>query len=867
MTEHGNVDSAIQFSNQAAKAGLKFIAGCEFYICKDMAEKNPQKENRHVCIYAMNAAGWSNILRMLSQANIRGYYYRPRIDPDLLLGHLDGLIVSTACVAGFAGVDWGLELFGNLAEAIPDRFFCEIQPHGIPAQVRMNKAVLKLARKYGLRTIATNDCHYPYPEDAKLQDICLAINSGADYDDPKRLKFDSEFYYAASESEMIDWFCALHPYLEERTVISAINGTQALVDMCEDFRLEKINPDLPIPPSVPMVELQLKNQNEDDYFKYLIMKGLAEKKGELCAPLHDYRVRIKEELSVLLPKGFARYFLIVLDIMDFCRRENIYMGPGRGSVGGCLCAWLTGITQVDPIKYGLLFARFQDPERFDLPDIDGDYEMDYRDKVVDYIRATYGEQNVAQITTFLTMQGKMALQDVGRVFHVPRERINAVTKNLHADELTRESFLEDPVARAFLQDFPEIVENAMKIQGTIRGYGKHAAGVCISKHNLANGINCNLVRRGSILMSNWDKDEGEFMGLMKLDILGLKALSRLRVCVEMIRKGGHPDFRLEDIDVEDRKALALINSGKCVGIFQLGTKGLRNYCMELGVSSFMDVYNATALYRPGPLDSGMAEEFVKRKHGAKWTYMHPKMKPFTSDTYGIIVYQEQFMFAFKELAGFSWAKCNKVRKVMAKSQGQDALNEYRDDFIRGCLDVSGLKEAESSRIWESIVTFAAYAFNKSHSVEYSVITLWDAYLKAHHPGCFYASCLSYLDEDKRVEMVEECIVRGYSIKLPKFGLSDDRIWQYDRGTKSLLMPFREINGVGDRNAAMIAECARARRRTFFGNKADLSRLPKSCVQILNDIHAFDPDWKVGRGDVRNLRGLFKFNLMEIAEST
>lgn len=867
MTEHGNIDSSIKMSRICQENGIKFIAGCEFYICRDMSQKCSQSENRHICVYAQNMKGWRNILQMLSEANIRGYHYRARIDAKCLLSHLEGVIISTACVASFCRTDWGDVLLHELIKKIPERLFFEIQPHNFEDQKKWNRKVLSLAEENDIPIIATNDCHYPYPQDAELQEVCLAINSGSDWDDPKRFKFDSDRYFLADKRTMFNWFIENHNYMSKSQIKEALNNTQKIVDLCEDFHIEKIQPDLPLSPSIPIDDLVKQNKNEDDYFQMLVKRGLHEKRSQLIKPISIYRERIKEELDLLISKKFSRYFLMVIDILDFCKEKGIAVGPGRGSVGGCLVAWLTGITQVDPIKYDLLFARFQDPSREDLPDIDLDFEMDRREEVVDYIRSVYGEQNVAQITTFLTMQGKMALQDIGRIFRVPRNEISQVTKYLEDDVLTIEFFRNSEFSevKEFYHKYTKIVELAISIQGTIRGYGKHAAGVCISNHNLSKGVNGNLARRQGILVSNWDKDEGEYMGLMKLDVLGLTALSRIRVCCEMIEQNHGYRPILEEIDVEDDASLATINRGDCVGIFQLGTPGLTRYCKDLGISSFKDVYNATALFRPGTLRSGMATEFVKRKHGEKYRPIHSKVVPFTRDTEGIILYQEQCMFLFKELAGFDWGKCNKVRKVVAKSKGEEALNVFRQDFVSGCMTISQMSEAAASKVWESIVDFSKYAFNRSHSVEYSIISMWDAWLKTYYPGEFYASCLSYLAEDKRIQIFDEVAERRIRVALPKYHLSDSRYWRYDPQKNTLFMPFSEINGIGEKVAENIKSACTKKKRTFFGNKADLSQIPSSIKSILARVHADDIGWIPKNKDLKEIKDLFKYDLHKILD--
>lgn len=866
ITEHGNIDSSIKMSRVCKEAGIKLVVGCEFYICQDIGKKNSQTENRHICVYAMNKIGWRNILEMLSEANIYGYHYRPRIDSNCLLNHLDGIVVSTACIASFAGTKWGQILFDRLVQRLPGRLFCEVMPHCIEGQDEWNKKIIQLAEDNELPVIATNDCHYPRKEDAELQDICLAINSGADYDDPKRFRFGADTFYVASAKEMAEMFRESHPYLDKSQVHCYLANTQKLVDLCDEFSLDKIEPDLPLAPMVPKEKLKARGETEDDYFRSLVYIGLREKKGRLAFPIRQYKDRVEEELAVLVPKHFSRYFLIVIDILRFCRENGIAVGPGRGSVGGCLCAWLTGITQVDPLKYNLLFARFQDPSRTDLPDIDCDFEMDRREEVVDYIKAVYGEQNVAQITTFLTMKGKLALQDVARTFKVSRTEVSEATKLFDdQDEISADTFLkaEDDTLRYFYEAHKKVVDYAIAIQGTVRGYGKHAAGVCISNHNLAKGHNGNLARRHGVMVSNWDKDEGEYMGLMKLDILGLTALSRMKACADMVKANHNVDIRFEDIDVEDRKALKLIDKGDCLGLFQLGTYGLTKYCRDLGIKCFKDVYNATALFRPGTLRSGMAQEFVDRRHGKRWKAIHPSLESFTSDTEGIIVYQEQFMLMFKELAGFDWAKCNKVRKVIAKSKGEEALNEYRQFFIDGCREKSGLSVEISTSVWDSIVSFSSYAFNLSHAVEYSVISMWDAWLKTYYRGEFYASCLSYLNEDKCVEILKEAVDIGIDVLLPKYEGSDARLWHYDPDSNSLLMPFSEIIGVGEKQAQAIVDASKRKVHTFFGSKSDFSSLPIKIRQVLELIHASDFRWRPRIGDVKAFKSYFRYDLKKI----
>jgi DNA polymerase-3 subunit alpha len=462
--------------------------------------------------------------------------------------------------------------------------------------------------------------------------------------------------------------------------------------------------------------------------------------------------------------------------------------------------------------------------------------------------------------------GKSAMSYVFGGWSVGSQVLVYITKLFEDDDdLTVETFAEseNEEIRLFYKKHRKVVQLAVALKDTVRGYGKHAAGVCISNHNLADGINGNLAKRQGMLVSNWDKDEGEFMGLMKLDCLGLTALSRIRVCCEMIKENHGVDIVLHEIDVEDKNSLKTINKGDCVGIFQLGTYGLTKFCQELGIHSFKDVYNATALFRPGTLGSGMAMEFVKRRHGEPYEPIHAKVEPLTRDTEGIILYQEQCMFLFKELAGFDWGKCSKVRKVIAKSKGEEALEVFKNDFIEGCIKTAGMKEVGALKVWNTIVDFSKYAFNLSHSVEYSIISMWDAYLKTWYPGEFYASCLSYLDEDKRMKIIEEAADRGIGIILPKFAFSSARYWKYNPSKNLLVMPFSEIEGVGQKTAVEIENSKKKVRKTFFGNSVNLGSVPSSVRSSLNRIKAEDPDWKPNYKEAGALKDLFKYNLKKI----
>lgn len=991
ITEHGNIDSSTMVINACKEHGIQGVIGCEFYIAENCYDRSRNSVNRHMNIFIKNQIGWKNVLKMLSEANLNGFYYKPRIDPNVLLENLEGLIISSACMSSFLTMSWGEKLLLKLIDAIPDDIYLELMPHNIEGQEAWNQKILGLSKKYNLPLIATNDCHYPNQEHAILQEILLAVNSKTTWNDPKRWKMDSNNLFLCSEKEMRKFFFDYHSYIPKRVVAESMDRTEEIVEKCKNFTLEKQDIDLPIAPIVP------KGMEEKEYFRELALKGFEQKRKnrEFSFPLKMYLERMEEELDLLISKGFSRYFLIVIELLDWCRNNDMILGAGRGSVGGSLVAWLTNITKVDPLKYGLLFSRFQSPERVDCPDIDLDFPKDRRQEIIQHLKDIYGSDYVIQISNFLTVKVKGAIQDVARVFEVPKQIVDSFTKFLDEESsyvYTLDDFKnpEDRELYDFYQRYPDVINYALQLVGTIRGYGKHAAGVCISNHNLLDGTNCNLCKRKGSIVSNWGKDECEYMGLIKLDVLGVIALTRIKECVRLVEKNQKIQIHVDEIPMNDKKVLKMINDGDCSGIFQLGTYGLTKYCMELGISTFEDVYNATALFRPGTLRSGLAEEFKQRKHGKKFEYIHENVRNITEETYGILVYQEQVMLLAKQLAGFDWATCNKMRKVIGKSKGIEAFNVFQKDFIEGCEKTSKIAKQKAIDIWNSIVEFSKYSFNKcldpdslvktkekgiirlryvdvgmhvstpngwskiveiywngkkqlfsfetktgkklkctrdhkilcsdgikrklsqvlnqgysividgpqkedtiatcclagweetmdieieddlhcfyaneiavsnSHSVEYSVISMWDAWLKYYYPLEFYASSLSCTeDEDKRVRLLQEAVEKGFSVQLPKVGISEALLWS--NNGNSLIMPFSEIEGIGEVIANKIFESGKVKRRTFFQTTSAVN-LPASVKNTLTIIHAYEPEYVLHAREAKELNKYFKYNLLEI----
>lgn len=711
ITDHGNIDCFVKWQKACLDIGINPIFGCEMYIDENRFETGKEARRYHVCFFVKNQIGFENLQRLLTIANLEGFAKKPRIDPDSVLKNCDGLIMSTACLASFVQTVWGKKFLKQFVRQNPGDVYYEIMPIDVDRQVDFNLEIIKLAQKMDGKIIATNDVHYIKREDEELQEVLLCINSADKISNPNRFKFECKTHYMCTAKEMLGMFRRNHPDIDMHLVKQAMNNTQEIVDKCKDFRLMKYPVVLPLIP-------QCAEGQEEEFLSNLIFAGLRKKikQGKIDKKrLPEYRSRIDEEFALLKDKKFVRYFLVVWEFIEWCRKNDIAVGPGRGSAGGSIIAYLIDIVQVDPLKYDLLFARFISPSRNDLPDIDCDFQDTERHRVREHVQELYGVNNVAGISTFVSIKGKGSFRDVCRVFDIPNREVNEVSKLLDdEDDLTLDSFnnSEFEEVREFAEEHPDVVDFACRLQHVVRGYGQHAAGVCISDTDLRDGTKCNLVKRRGEVVCNWDKDDAEYMGLVKIDFLGLSALSRIHECLTLIEETTGDRIVPEDIPLDNSDVYAMINSGDTAGIFQLGTYGICKLCKDLGIEEFKDLYNATALYRPGPLGSGITEEFVARKNGKEYQHICPQMADITKDTYGCIVYQEQVMFACNKLGGMDWGKCDKIRKLMAKSKGIEALAPFKEEFVAGTLRNTDLTETQAGELWDQLAEFGKYGFNK-----------------------------------------------------------------------------------------------------------------------------------------------------------
>jgi DNA polymerase-3 subunit alpha len=860
LTDHGNIDGVIKHQKACEKHGINPIVGSELYIVEDLTyrpSKGHKERRSHMTVLVKNQTGYENLMKMLTVANVEGYYRSPRVDPSLVLENYDGLVFMSACASTFLYKDWGKEMFLELNDLT--EVFLEIMPHNIDIQRRTNELKLDFHKKYGIPMVATQDSHYPCPEDAKTQEVLLAIQRGAsmlektEKEGGKRWAFDIDTLYLTTEAEIRKDF-KRQGTVPIKIVDKAIEKTSDVADLCKDFRIKDSPVDLPTIP-------QAVNKDEFELLEDLVWDGFERRLPNLTTKeLQTYEDRVNEELDLIDSLQFEKYFLIVWELIHWCRNNNILCGPGRGSVGGSLVAYLLEITDVDPIKYNLLFSRFINPDRIDLPDIDMDFEDRRREDIREHLEDLYGKYNVCGVSTFLTMGGRMALRDVARAFNVPLGEVDKAAKCI--DNTIVESIEVFEEAEDFYDKYPDEVDIAINLEGQVRGAGQHAAAMCISKDDLREGKRAILALRKGTLVCNWDKYDCESQGLMKLDVLGLSTLTVLSECSDLIKENHGKEIVFNQLELDDKKIFKMISVGMTVGLFQLGSLGLQQYCKQLRPENFEDIVAATSLYRPGALRSGQAYVYVDRKNGDDWESGHKIIHEVTKDSYGIIIYQEQVMQLCNRLAGFEWEECDKVRKVMAKSQGGDLFAEFKQKFVEGCLEQRTLDEDQAEDLWEMLESFGSYGFNRSHAVQYSMMTYWTAWCKYHYPAEFMASLLTYGSQAEEMKQmyIEECRKMGLILELPKVGISDAYRWK----TKDdkLYIPFAEIKGLGKASEAVASQANMHVRKGFFDQEVYYSGESKpntAQMESLNRLKAFSPK-PLTEKESESVNDLFKFDV-------
>lgn len=840
ISEHAHIDSAIKFQKACEKYKITPIFGMEAYMVPDISLCEKGEQRSHVLLMVKNETGWQNLLKLITTSNLEGFYYRPRISPDLLMEYREGLIISTACSASFLAFPWGEELLQKLIEQDKEDLYLEVMNHNFQIQTDINILCSEYSKKYNLPLLSTNDCHFVRKEDSINHEVLLCVQTKKKWKNPDRWSFpDKESYYLKTREEMEEGF-RRQGILTSRQYRTALSNTMLITEKCSDFtKIPEKEISLPLPPSVEW-------NDEVVYLKQLCEDGMA-KLNKITDKI--YRQRLDEELELIIKQKFVRYFLIVWELIDWCKKNNILTGPGRGSAAGSLVCYLLGITKVDPIKYKLIFSRFINPDRVSLPDIDLDFADNKIDLVIMHLEELYGEHNVSPISTVTIMGGKQALRDVARVFDISYKDVDrgssAIISRLKGDEIYGETIKEAlemfEDGKWFARKYPEVAKIAMDMEGTVRQKSVHAAALVISEENLREGGRCAFsLDRDKNPIINWDKDDIEHVGLMKLDALKLSMLSVMAETKDLIKENHGIDLDLESIPFDDEECYKQFSKGNNVGCFQLGSFGLRKYCKQVGVDDFNTLVDINALYRPGPLNSGISESYIQRKKGIDEVQeLHPIYDEITKDTYGLLIYQEQVMFVAHKLAGIDWGVTDQIRKDIAKSKGKDALRKYERKFVRGCLKQKTLNEDQALMLWNDIVEYGKYSFNLSHSVSYSVLTYWGMWLKLNYPTEFICALLTYgatgTDKQaKKTEFVQEAFRLGIDVRPPKVGISDAYKWVIVDDI--LYAPFIEIKGVGEKNAEKFLKL---QSKGFYESSKEKEPVTKRFLNILDEIDAYN----------------------------
>ncbi len=820
ITDHGNMFGAFHFVKEANKKGLKPIVGCEFYMVEDRHKRKFERSKgekdirNHQLLIAKNETGYRNLTKLASLGYMEGQYGKyPRIDKELLEQYHEGIIATSCCVAGEIPqailhgkmdeaedkLKWWIDMFG-------EDYYIELQRHEGMENIDntnmspedLNQELLKLAKKYNLKTIATNDTHYVEPDDWEAHDVLLSINTGAKLQDTNRFKFPSRDYYFMTKQEMGSLF---------HDVPQALDNTMDIFDKVETLNLARdvVLPKFPLPKGF---------NTQSEYLRYLSYEGAKKRYRELTELITS---RIDFELEVIEKSGYPGYFLIVQDFIKAARNMGVTVGPGRGSAAGSVVAYCLEITAIDPIKYDLLFERFLNPDRVSMPDIDIDFDDEGRSKVIEYVKKKYGENQVAQIITYGTMKARMAIRDVGRVMNVPLDVVDKVAKTFPSHlKATLKAILEekdiDPKLKSELNsedlenayeirklaegegDIPKLLKTAKKLEGSVRNTGVHACGVVITPEEVSEYVPIANAKGLETVITQFDNSVAETAGLLKMDFLGLKTLSIIKDAVELIEKNHKIKLDIDNVDLNDKKTYELFQRGETIGIFQYESPGMQKHMIDLIPNKFEDLIAMNALYRPGPMK--YIPDFIARKHGKQdITYDLEGMEEYLAETYGITVYQEQVMRLSQKLANFTRGQADSLRKGMGKKK-KDILDELKPKFFEGCKN-NGYPEDKIEKIWNDWEAFASYAFNKSHATCYAYIGFQTAYLKAHYPGEFMAAVLNHNKKDitKLTFFLRECKRMNINVLGPDINESDIKFNVNKKG--QIRFGLAALKGVGE----------------------------------------------------------------------
>lgn len=844
MTDHGNLFGAVHFYNAARARGVHPVIGCEVYVAAQGYRSRSEKYY-HLVLLSETQEGYRNLIQLVTTGYLEGFYYKPRVDRDLLAQHAKGLIALSGCLKGDVSEALAADRYEEarrLAYTWQDifgkgNFFLEVQDHGLPQDRIVVPGLVRLSAETGIPLVATNDTHYLRREDARAHEILLCIQTGKTMSDPSRLRWPTPDFYLKSRAEMMQVFGELE---------DALDRTWEIAQRCQ-VRLDRI------PDPFPKFDVP-EGHTTDTYFEYVVRQGFEKRRprleamraaGRLKHDLAEYEERLEHEIRTIQQMKFSSYFLIVWDFIRFARAQGIPVGPGRGSAAGSLVSYALGITDIDPLQYGLLFERFLNPERISLPDIDIDFCAFRRGEVIQYVTEKYGRDHVAQIITFGTLGARAGIKDVGRALDMSYAEVDRITKlvpnvlNITLDEALR---LEPALAEMARKDarVAEVIEIARRLEGMARNASVHAAGVVISPTPLKDLVP--LYRTGKDeIVTQFDMQGLEQLGLLKMDFLGLATLSLIHDALRLIETHRGEKLVLEDLPLDDRKTYEIFSRGLTSGVFQFESAGMRDLLRRAQPSRLEDLIALNALYRPGPIQGGMIDEFIERKHGRRpVVYELPELKDILEETYGVIVYQEQVMQIAHKLAGYSLGEADMLRRAMGKKKPEE-MAAQRERFIGGAVAL-GHPRRKVERLFDLMEQFAGYGFNKSHSAAYAYLAYVTAYLKAHYPVYFMAALLTSEagNSAKLVRYINECREMGIRVLPPDVNTSQ---WSFTPDGEAIRFGLGAIKNLGQSSAEAIlaarAEVGRFRSLYHFCERVDLGALNRRVLENLIKAGAMD----------------------------
>ncbi|MEZ0344580.1 MAG: DNA polymerase III subunit alpha [Caldimicrobium sp.] len=860
ITDHGTLYGLIHFYSKLKEAELKPILGCEFYVAE--GSRFHKKASRrgeagtHLILLAKNEEGYKNLIKLGTKAYLEGFYYRPRIDKELLKEYHQGLICLTACIEGEipqfilqGQMEKALETARFYKELFGEDFYLELQVNGLPEQEKVNEALLEIGEKLKIKAVATADCHYLDKEDAFAHEVLLCIQTGKTLNDPDRFRFNTDQLYLASPEEMKERFQKYPKEIIENTI--------------EVF--EKVNFELKLgEPLFPKAKIP-SGFTEEEYFLHKAREGLKKRledlkrRGDLYTDEKTYWERLEMELEVIVEKGYAGYFLIVADFCEWARSQGIPVGPGRGSAAGALTSYALGITNIDPIRYGLLFERFLNKERPSLPDIDVDFCMEGRDRVIEYVAKTYGEKNIAKIATFGQLKARQVIRDVGRALGFKPKEIDPIAKLITpgpdiklSDEINR------PEIQELINKHPrikELFELALKLERLPRHASQHAAGVIISPipiDEIAPVMKGDEEER----VVQFDMKACEALGLIKFDFLGLKTLTIIDNTLKAIKQYEGVELDINSIPLDDPKTFKLLQEGETDGVFQLESEGMKDLLRRLKPTEFSDLIAVLALYRPGPLEGGLVDQYIETKHGKrKPEYLHPLLEPILKETYGVIVYQEQVMEIARAFAGYTLGEADLLRRAMGKKD-KELMQQLKSDFVERSVE-RNIPRDIAEKVFDLMEKFAEYGFNKSHSAAYAMLSYQTAYLKAHYPVYFLASILTY--EINKSEEVSKYLTlaekMGIPILPPDINLSGAG-FSVEKG--AIRIGLQAIKNVGEEAVQEIIRKRPYKDFIDFCQKVDTQKVNRKTIETLIKAGAFDSLEPVRAKLLHNLPAILAF---------